>query len=137
MSESTLKSPTQTSVHSESALAVNVPSRSQEEIDATKSVQYQEVPTTTSLDEPIMAAVDLSTITSSTNQEVVKAPTHVALESMATTHAKDSATDISAHDTLPKGIQGEASLKGIHDHSMISSIEGETSLRVDDSTGMP
>src|SRR5919202_626564 len=138
VSESTSKSPTQTSVHSESALAVNVPSRSQEEIHATNSAQNQEVQTTTSLDEPIMTGVESSTIATSPNQEVVKVPTNVALELEAPTHAFDSATDTHAYDTLPFGNQGnEASFEGVHDSSMTSSIEKETSLRVDDSSSIP
>src|ERR671933_481505 len=138
VSESTSKSPTQTSVHSESALAVNVPSRSQEEIHATHSVQNQEVQTTTSLDEHLMTGVESSTIATSPNQEVVKVPTNVALELEAPTHAFDSAADTLAYDTLPFGNQGnEASFEGVHDSSMTSSIEKETSLRVDDSSSIP
>src|ERR671932_757399 len=135
VSEST-KSPTQTSVHSESALAVNVSPRSQGVSQATNSALHQEVPSTTSLDEPIMTGVESSTITTSKDQEVVKVPTHVALESLATTHAQDSATAIPANDTLPMGKQGNEASQGVQDISMTSSIEKETSQRVHDSTSI-
>src|ERR671932_2332264 len=135
VSEST-KFPTQTSVHSESALAVNVSPRSQGVSQATNSALHQEVPSTTSLDEPIMTGLASAILTTSKDQEVVKVPTHVALESLATTHAQDSATAIPANDTLPMGKQGNEASQGVQDISMTSSIEKETSQRVHDSTSI-
>src|ERR671932_1277463 len=136
VSESTSKSPTKTSLHSGSAQAANDSPRSQGVSQASNSAQYQEVPSTTSIDEPFMADVDLSTIPLSINQEEVKAPTNVALEMVATTQDIVSAADKSANDTLPLGNEGNEASLGVQDSSMALSIEKETSQRVHDSTGI-